>query len=222
MRTLYVNRTNGFTLVEMAIVMLILGLLLAGLMTPLSTSLENQRRQETRDYLQTAHNALLGFAVIYSRMPCPDTNSDGIENSPCAGTTEGQLPWATLGLDRFDAWGNVIRYRVDSGFSTTPIANIPATLDGLAVQDRTATPLTVTNPDAPVAILYSCGGDGLPNAENDDDGAANTNRNCTNGAASNSIYTQDVYVRDQFDDLLIWVSKNTLIYRLVAAGKWPQ
>lgn len=48
-------------------------------------------------------------------MPCPDTDLDGNENSPCAGpgTVNGTLPWRTLEISRDDAidgYGNYYTY----------------------------------------------------------------------------------------------------------------
>ena len=41
------NQPSGFTLVEVAIVLVIVGLLMGGMLLPLSTRIEQQRQQET-------------------------------------------------------------------------------------------------------------------------------------------------------------------------------
>ena len=60
------------------------------------------------------------------------------------------------------------------------------------------------------------------------DGIPNSDALCNNpyinpptGDNPKYHYIQDVYVEDQFDDLLVWLPKNLLIARLTAAGKWP-
>ncbi len=124
------------------------------------------------------------------------------------------MPWATLDVGREDAWGHRIRYRIDSNFSTA-IPDPPNPADGLTVTDTAGAALTAT----PIAIIFSCGGDGLPNGENDANGVVNSPI-CVNPGAPNITYVQDVHT-GTFDDILIWVSKNTLLNRVVAAGKWP-
>ncbi|HUW25479.1 MAG TPA: prepilin-type N-terminal cleavage/methylation domain-containing protein [Gallionella sp.] len=61
----------GFTLVEMAIVLAIVGLLLGGLIPTLSAQMESQRINETRKQLDEIQQALMGFAIINGRLPCP-------------------------------------------------------------------------------------------------------------------------------------------------------
>ncbi len=212
--------TRGFTLIELAIVILILGLLLGSLIIPLQAKIEIQRRETTTTSLEAVREALLGFAVINRRLPCPDTNGDGLEDAGAC-NQEGQIPWSTLGIERFDAWGRVFRYRVENNYTTAPIQDPPDTASNLVVRDRNNTALTGSNPDAVAAIIFSCGGDGRPNADNDANGAPNNDANCSNPGTANAYYTQDVFVADQFDDLVIWISKNTLLNRLVSAGKWP-
>lgn len=210
---------HGFTLIEMAIVVLILGLLLGSILIPLSTQILNERIKSTTKNIHRIQDAIIGFAVINKRLPCPDTNGSGTENTPCT-NSEGNVPWQTLGVGQFDAWGRPFRYRIDNNFMTT-IPDPPDTSSGLLVQDRAGNSQTINDPNAPIAIIFSCGSDGLPNNDNDADGAVNTARNCTNPGTPNPTYTQDFYVENQFDDILTWISKNTLINQMVSAGKWP-
>ncbi len=53
----------GFTLVEMAIVLVIVGLLLGGLLMPLSAQVEQRRIGETQKALDEIKEALVGFAI---------------------------------------------------------------------------------------------------------------------------------------------------------------
>jgi prepilin-type N-terminal cleavage/methylation domain-containing protein len=62
---------QGFTLVEMAMVLAIVALLLAGLVPTISSQMEQQRINETRKQLEEIRQALIGFAVINGRLPCP-------------------------------------------------------------------------------------------------------------------------------------------------------
>ena len=208
--------SGGFSLIEMAMVLVIIGLLLGGALGPLSTRVEAERRNETADSLARIRDALLGYAVVNGRLPCADTNGDGAENSPCGFPgVEGDVPWQTLDLGRLDAWGHPVRYRADSAL-TTVNPDLSVLNDGLAITDVGGTPLTST----PVAIVFSCGKDGLPNGENDANGAVNNNSTCINPGAPNAVYVQNIG-NNNFDDILIWVSRNTLLNRAVAANRWP-
>ncbi len=218
-----IKMQQGFTLVEMAIVMLILGLLLGGLLMPLSEQVNYKRYSETEQILKEVREAMMGFALTQQRLPCPDTTGNGVENHPCiTPNVEGAVPWVTLGVGRSDAWQRPIRYRVDADFVSSSIPDPADTTSGLTVTEQDGTALTAVNPDAPVAIIFSCGEDGLANDSNDSDGA--NVPNCSNLGSADALYIQDVPNDDpanSFDDVLIWLSKNTLLNRMVSAGKWP-
>ena len=57
----------GFTLVEMAIVLVIVSLLLTGLVPTISSQIDQRQRNETRKQLDDIRDALLGFAITYGR-----------------------------------------------------------------------------------------------------------------------------------------------------------
>jgi len=124
------RRCRGFTLVEMAIVLLIMGLLLGGGLTVLSAQIEQQRINDTQRQLEQAREALIGFALANGRLPCPASATipagvalAGQEPTPvlaagCANAA-GVLPWATLGVSETDAWGRRFTYRVTPQFART-------------------------------------------------------------------------------------------------------
>ena len=88
----------GFTLVELTVVMVIIGLLLAGLLVPLREGIKQERRATTLNNLKTIEEALHGYAVANGRLPCPDCRNAADGNC-------GALAPATLindGLEDFD------------------------------------------------------------------------------------------------------------------------
>jgi prepilin-type N-terminal cleavage/methylation domain-containing protein len=236
----------GFSLVEMAIVLAIVALLMAGMLPMLSGQIEQGRRSETRKMLAEIQQALFGYAVINNRLPCPTTVTDpsnasyGLEAANCSGapTEEGYLPWKTLGLTETDAWGakrsnnlspwtGYWRYRVDRNFANS---GVPVTLttgfsaDKLSVIDRAnnlLTPATAgctatPTSECPIAIVFSTGPDLAGNGENNAP---------TEFEAAGGTYQSDdqglLPDNSNFDDILIWVSRPQLLNRLVAAGKLP-
>ncbi|OGR08156.1 MAG: hypothetical protein A2511_01145 [Deltaproteobacteria bacterium RIFOXYD12_FULL_50_9] len=131
---------KGFTLVEVAIVLVIVGLLLGGLMATLRQTTENAKRSETNALLAEAKEALIGFSMANGRLPCPadptiatGAANAGSERVGCtlAADRAGALPWVTLGIAETDAWGRRFSYSVTPSFaddsSTTATFIPPAT-----------------------------------------------------------------------------------------------
>ncbi len=223
-RTRMIHRhVVGFSLVEMAIVLTIVALLMAGLLPTLSGQIEQQRRNDTRRQLAEIQQALLGFAVINGRLPCPTTEPDPAAalygQEPAGGcaavpASEGYLPWKTLGVSEIDAWGTkrsnagdpwngYWRYRVDRNFAV-PFALTASPADTLKVFDNAGNQLT-SNSEAPVAIMYSTGPDLTPNGRN---------------GTFDAEYQSDV-PSPTFDDILVWISRPQLFNRMVEAGRLP-
>jgi len=57
------NQTRGFTLIELAIVLVIITILIGGLAVPLSAQIQARRIAETRTEMNATRDALLGFAM---------------------------------------------------------------------------------------------------------------------------------------------------------------
>ncbi|MCE7901541.1 MAG: type II secretion system protein [Gammaproteobacteria bacterium PRO9] len=114
---------RGFNLLEMAIVLLIVGLLAGGLLMPLSARMDQQKVDATRQQLEQIRQALVGYALANDALPCPATPaSNGLSSTTASGCTRqhGFIPAVTLGLTGnrnedhllLDAWGSPIRYSV--------------------------------------------------------------------------------------------------------------
>ena len=122
---------RGFSLIEMAFVLVIITLLLGGLLVPFATQVEQRRIAETNKALEEIKEALIGYALSHSSttapsqpyLPCPDVNGDGAEDRDTATGNctldEGEYPWVDLGTTPSDAWGNRFHYRVISSFSNS-------------------------------------------------------------------------------------------------------
>jgi len=116
----------GFTLVELTIVMLIVSILLAGVLVPLSMQMETRRYADTKKTMALINEALMGFVLANGRLPCPAsrTIADGSANagtelltgSACT-SLAGVIPWATLNVPETDEWGGRFFYRVSSTFA---------------------------------------------------------------------------------------------------------
>ena len=115
---------TGFTLVEMAIVLVILVVLTGGLMSGLTSQVDARNQARTEQTLTDIREALLGFAAAQGRLPCPAAPNGGGSESPagggaCTNALDGFVPGSTLGLGPtdgrgyvLDGWNRPLRYAV--------------------------------------------------------------------------------------------------------------
>lgn len=132
-----------------------------------STALQIERDKKTVDALAQAKDALIGYATSVDLdtsarpgdLPCPDTDNDGAQNSPCgnaSGSTGqtlrlGRLPWKTLGLpDLRDGSGERLWYAVSNNFKQqTKTTCTNSNLSGCLNSDTAGT-ITVLGSDGSV------------------------------------------------------------------------
>ena len=230
----------GFTLIEMAVALLVIGLILSGMLVPLVSQVEQRQVSDTEKTLEEAREALIGHAVANGYLPCPDktsgagagTANDGVEDvsgTACV-VTEGNLPWVTLGTGRADAWGNRLHYEVASEFAQRPtaftLATVPATNLRVCINSGCAGANLLT--ERAVVVLFSHGknGYGAINAATGATNAAPTSTDEIDNSDGGSRYifrpiTATGSSAGEFDDIFTWISRFTLLNRLVAAGKLP-
>lgn len=245
------HRLHGFTLTELAVVLMIIALLMGGLLVPLSTQQEIEKRKTTAAQLNTIREALLSHVLIYGQLPCPDQDTDpaapgyGLEEVGCHNwggasepASEGFLPWKTLGVPEYDAWGAAWqnaadprqghwRYRIERDYAdstrgkTLIMKNVPTAdpcdaSDGAFPKDclavvNTAGEVLYATKERPVAIVFSAGANGRVDGNND---SFEPNK------AATPTYQSDTPSAN-FDDQLIWLTRNSLVAPLVAVGKLP-
>lgn len=241
---------KGFSLVEMAIVLAIVALLLGSLLPTISSQIEQQRRNETRKYMDEVRDTLLGYAVANGRLPCPDTTSDGVEDiataviindvpaigqstkkfSCSASLGVGQIPYNTLGVSPRDSYNSTLIFAVTPVFGErnevysatngggTLLSSSSFNLNSagtIHVCTTAATP--TTNPctadltSIATAIIVSRGANWATPTLGDE----------TENTDGDTDFVSHDFVQNGFDDLVVWLSPNTLFNRMVAAGKLP-
>jgi len=138
------TRQSGFTLAELAIVMLVFSILLGGMFVSITTQMDLRNISDTRKSMDQAREALIGFAVAHGYLPCPASATSNSANTPTGNGTEttrvagnctvfdGYLPAVTLSITPTDAqgflvdsYGTRVRYAItsDTQFTTTNTAN---------------------------------------------------------------------------------------------------
>ena len=239
---------NGFTLIEMAAVLMIVGLLLGGLLVPLSAQMDQRKNSETQKALEEIKDALIGYTIANGRLPWPACGTiatgqanAGIELSPTSAdlcTTSANdrnvLPWATLGINETDAWGNRYTYRVTDDFAddngttncTTPAPpqaafalcsagnlNVMSAASGVVATVAGNVPAVIISHGKNAAGAYTTQGTQLAVGNNPDE------KENSDGSTNNKYVSHTP--TPTFDDLVVWISPNVLFNRMVTAGKLP-
>lgn len=235
--------SQGFTLTELTVVLVIVALLLGGVLVPLSAQLDIRNVNDNRQTMAEIREALLGFALVNRYFPCPalpnlasGSANAGVETR--TGTAcdhqAGVLPWATLGVPETDAWGRRYGYRVtqefsDSGslftLSSEGDMMIRPVADGTGGNARLAEKVPV------VVVSYGRNGNGahtpqgtvLPRGTDADE--MENQVLFTTGVWADSPVVKEFVKRSAptatYDDEVVWISPGVLFNRMVAAGKLP-
>ena len=132
---------RGFSLIEIALVLVIIGLALGGIMAAIGPQLDNKNVRDTQERIKQASEAIMAFAIANRRLPCPASaasNGDEVRIGvlgQCANFNNGFVPARTLGLGERgtngvmqDAWGFGIRYSITQ-VTYAGVGNAPVLID---------------------------------------------------------------------------------------------
>lgn len=233
-----IDKQLGFTLVEMAVVLVILGFLITAFLLPLKAQRDVSFQLETQRILEDAKRALIGFAQTNGRLPCPATSNgtgtfpddSGTSNPAGSGacTTQfGFLPATTLGIQpvdnqgfALDAWNNRIRYAITTANGNA--FSITNGMDGVGIAGLTpnlrvcassaCTISLITNAPVVIYSLGSTGGQpsgGLDETENLDIDIDFVSHTPTAAGLPNG----------EFDHMMTWLSPYVLYNAMIEAGQ---
>jgi prepilin-type N-terminal cleavage/methylation domain-containing protein len=230
------RQQGGFTLLELAVVMIIVTLLLGGLAMPLMAQLEQQKINETRATLVEVREALMGFAITNGRLPCPAIsaiNGDEKPACPAAADRHGFIPWARLGVSGVDAWGHLLRYSVTPSYAA-PAGTLtlsPPTASDITIRARDSTGVLVnlSNTNSIPAVVLSHGKNGFGSTDTQGNAMAavplaNTDE-LANATGVVLFVSQTLQVAGspggEYDDIVTWISPAVFFNRMVMAKRLP-
>ena len=235
---------RGFTLIEMAIVLVIITILIGGLAMPLSAQIQARRVAETKKTLDEARDALLGYAMMtatnplgapqdFRYFPCPDVTGDGIEDrsgAACSSSVNfisyGWLPWVTLGTASQDAWGNRLRYAIVSQYANSDTGffrKTPTTSSFIQICTTRTCPSPLVASNAVFALIsHGPNGWGALNVNGTTLALPSGGDEAQNLAQSLPVVTrtptQANAALGEFDDLVAWLPATELILRVCPTG----
>ncbi len=147
-------KEQGFTLIEIAIVMIIIGILLGGGMPLLRAITEQKKRNETISYMEEVKKSLISYVKIHGRLPWADVNNDGIEDRY---SYYGFLPYVTLNISPVDAYSRHLKYEINKALGKDRFTTCNSLKQGLhgypKVVDSDASP----KPFTVAAVIVSAG-----------------------------------------------------------------
>jgi prepilin-type N-terminal cleavage/methylation domain-containing protein len=242
---------RGFSILEIAVVIAILGFL-AFLIAPiLSSTIGYSRLRETRARLDPVKNAMVAFIAAQNRLPCPAIESlpsssagygrEAATPGTCTGTTllaggavRGVIPWVSLGLPgdtATDAYGRFFTYIVTNTQTNLTANTLPGMGGVIAVHNATpvaaGNQLNAGNLAVAVVISHGANGSGAFNPESGARTPAPTGADELENADAANIAIVDKAASDNpanpYDDIVLWLTPGDLLAHLVPSGvKTPQ
>lgn len=194
-------------MLEIAIVMVIIGVLTGGGISLMKVLTERKARNASIEYLKQIRTELISFAENNGRLPLADSDGDGLENS---GQTTGTFPFLSLQSQPVDPYTRVLTYEVNSNLTNNRAATCSALRTGLSGQspevvdaDGSAAAFSVA------AILVSAGRMDADNNGNVFDDI-NSGAFLGNNANGNPNYLRHPPLDGTFDDLTVYIGGNEL------------
>lgn len=149
------RRSGGFGLLQVLLLIAVMaGLATMGYLQWRERAAVDSSRQE-RQALSQADQAIIAFATVMRRLPCPDTTRDGLENCGAPATQKGWLPSASLRLAGADPGVDVgqLRYLVQRQGGTNDLTVLTDSWTPLEYDDTGLTYFSMRGHPYPSDIL---------------------------------------------------------------------
>ena len=238
---------KGVTLVEMALVLLIVGLLAKSALAPLAGFQAHVLHRQAEQQLQLVRESIFAHLVAYGALPCPLAATSGPigfslsvnsgNDSKCT-TTDGFLPAATLRLAGavnddgalLDPWGRELRYAVSLADQTVADDSrlhawtTPGDAARIGIQDLTAQLVLCNKPSGAGCSGQSIRADQIAfivfSTGPDNSAAGLQSENLDNDVFF--LVTEESIVPElYFDDLVVWGSAADVMFWMLRMGWLP-
>ena len=241
MRQSIVNSEEGFSLLEISIALIIIGLIGGFGLSAMTAQFQNRSIRVTKDHQEKVMRMLAAHVIKTGSLPLPSNPSAPRDQrghqggaQDYQGASIGIIPYITLGIPEKvakDGWGRYFTYAMSTNlFNFTPVQNSHNLLDAylsqtdstLIIQDQNSSRLSSSG-DLVSVILVSHGkyGHGAFDAQGKQKQALVHGPLQETNATLNPIYvdaplsiTKDAY----FDDIVTWATRYSL---LVLHGNAP-
>lgn len=195
-------RQRAFTLIEMALILILFGVILSTTLPKLFSKLSTDKVKKSKETISVARDELLGYAQVNGRLPV----EDGTGTVPAVPSGQGIRSVS-------DSWGSPITY-------VLPAANATGgTLTGSDICDLADTGMTITAPGATTEnVAFIVASKGL-NTRNDVSGVVLGGSTALTQLAFGADST--VNAGEQFDDVVQFVTLDYLKSLLDCASGGP-
>jgi prepilin-type N-terminal cleavage/methylation domain-containing protein len=223
MATVDSNNAKGFTLVELSIVVVLIGIIMTMGLKTFTATIDNSLISETKSKQERIKIALVGYLRTNGVLPCPDNSGSAVVATGVAAATcnaaaangYGVVPWQTLGISRetvVDGWGNYFSYRIANGSpgknwtakasasNDFTINELKTPTDALTVQELNADSSTLVDATKKaVVVILSHGKNGF-GAKTTKVGARMSADDAGNGEKTNAANGTATFVRRPITD----------------------
>ncbi|MCX9154836.1 type II secretion system GspH family protein [Niveibacterium sp. 24ML] len=229
-------KARGFTLVELAIALAVIAILSTSVLMAVRVQTTQRQTSDTRLALDEARSALLAYAAVNGKLPCPAQGGapgKGQELARVAGrcpAIRGLLPWESLGITAIDGWGRRLAYVVTNDFAEDDLLRLD-TPGSIQIAAGGASPAQLASDGAVAAAVWSFGSNGSFGTNTDGSQIPPDSSTGADEQTNGSLTGQIVVARDLaedpgsangvFDDQVIWISRFVLVGRLIEAGRLP-
>lgn len=239
------SRTQqGFTLVEMAIVLLIVGLLTRTLLNPIMVAQQHKGYNVTRSHLLQVKDSLLAHIVAHGYLPCPITtataryNSAAYNKDAICDIEQGFVPAVKLGLSGpmnsqgalLDVWNRPYRYAVSlsnhgaKGDQSRPDWTTPGEASNVGLRNLSSRLVLCVESSRSRCVQQSVRADNLAfvvlslGQDVSDTGDQSENQDGDETFLMNAF---SIRSESPFDDQLVWSSTQDILYWMLRAGWLP-
>ena len=167
---------KGFTLIELAIVLVIIGLLIGVGVSLLPGIISQQKYTQNQSLINQNYNALIGYIMANGKAPLASSDT----NNTAQSQNIGYLPYVSIGGLKDDAYGNTFYYAVNNRSLN------------ISINGSSATNMSLTNSNSIstfCAVLYA-----LNYYYNNQNPALSASDVRTIVSPNQTTYTPDVFV----------------------------